>query len=284
MQRVFGRWQSDPPGRVTRKPPSCWAARSGVRKYAEQFTDKAEISSWALGYVNAMASRGFMNGNQGIFNPKGLITRAEIVTVLDHAIAGLFAKPAEYTGNYSGIVVVNAPGVILRDMVIDGDLIITQGVRAGEVTLTNVSISGSMIVRSGSVKATGTTVGTAGMTGEAGIWVKRIPTAAAQFPAVSFPEESSPVAAPTARRSNRGGDQCYSAVVFRYISEGGDVGKDSINILVKSGRNRYVLCRRVYTYAVAPRVVRRAGHQRRAGGDVSTPTYDAAGGGPGRRC
>lgn len=210
------------------------------------FTDKAEISSWALGYVNAMASRGFMNGYQGIFNPKGIITRAEIVTVLDHAIAGLFAKPAEYTGYFSGIVVVNAPGVVLRDMVIDGDLIITQGVGAGEVTLANVAIFGSMIVRSGSVKAAGTTVGTAGMTGEAGVLGEKDAGDGGAVPGSVIPGGVIPGGSPDTGPPVEPPEEIIAAAPsFSYTyPKADDIGENTINILVMSGET-------VTYYAVA---------------------------------
>ncbi|SHI12566.1 parallel beta-helix repeat (two copies) [Sporobacter termitidis DSM 10068] len=116
---------------------------------ASSFTDGASISSWAQGYVNAMAARGFIQGNQGAFDPKSPITRAGVITILDNAIKGYYTEAKEYTGSVSGVAIVNTPGVVLKDMTITGDLIIAEGVGSGDVTLTNVNVTGNTIVRGG---------------------------------------------------------------------------------------------------------------------------------------
>ncbi|MGI5825697.1 MAG: amidohydrolase family protein [Bacillota bacterium] len=54
------------------------------QKGAEKFSDKDKISSWALGYVNTMADKGYINGFEGKFNPAAAITRAEVVTIIDN--------------------------------------------------------------------------------------------------------------------------------------------------------------------------------------------------------
>ncbi|SMC50800.1 S-layer homology domain-containing protein [Papillibacter cinnamivorans] len=114
-----------------------------------RFSDTGSISDWAAGYVNAMANHGYMQGYGGKFNPGADISRAEVVTVLDNSIKGLFNEAKEYTGNVAGSAIVSADGAVLRNMVITGDLIIAQGVGDGNVTLTNVTVQGRTIVRGG---------------------------------------------------------------------------------------------------------------------------------------
>ncbi|MGI5971841.1 MAG: S-layer homology domain-containing protein, partial [Oscillospiraceae bacterium] len=113
------------------------------------FSDSGSISSWALGYVSAMAGRGFIHGSGNMFNPQRPIKRAEIVTILDNAISAIYAAPAEYTDDVSGIAIVNSPDVVLKDMTINGDLIISEGVGNGDVTLLNVTVTGDTIIRGG---------------------------------------------------------------------------------------------------------------------------------------
>jgi len=113
------------------------------------FTDSANISSWALGYVNAMAAKGYIHGSDGRVNAGAFITRAEIITILDNAIPEIMNKPKEYTGDVTGTVIVNTPGAMLKDLTITGDLIIAQGVGNGDVTLDNVTVTGNTIVRGG---------------------------------------------------------------------------------------------------------------------------------------
>ena len=113
------------------------------------FSDSADISSWAVGFVNAMTARGFVNGNNGAFNPGDDITRSQVVTILDNAISGFYTEAGEYTGDVTGIAIVNADGVVLNDLTVTGDLIIAEGVASGEVTLNDVTVTGNTIVRGG---------------------------------------------------------------------------------------------------------------------------------------
>jgi type II secretory pathway pseudopilin PulG len=60
-----------------------------------QYTDKGNIIGWSKGYIASATQEGLFKGNaNGTFNPDGLLTRAELGTVLAR-IAGL-------TGNGSG--------------------------------------------------------------------------------------------------------------------------------------------------------------------------------------
>lgn len=116
---------------------------------ALSFADAGLVSSYAKGYVAALAQKGYVNGYNGSFNPKNPITRAEVVTILNNAIAGFVSEAKEYTGTYTGIVVVNKSGATVKDAVINGGLIIADGVGNGDVTLENVKVTGNTIVRGG---------------------------------------------------------------------------------------------------------------------------------------
>ena len=113
------------------------------------FSDCADISPTALGYVNAMAARGYFGEANGKFNPNGTVTRAEIESILRSAVAAVLSEAKEYTGSFTGTVIVNTPGATLKDMKITGDLLIAQGVGNGDVTLRNVTVTGNTIVRGG---------------------------------------------------------------------------------------------------------------------------------------
>jgi len=113
------------------------------------FADSSSISTWALGYVNVMVSKGYVHGADGKFSPKASITRAEIITILNNAVAELCTEAKEYTGDVSGTVIINVPGVTLNNMTINGDLIIAEGVGSGNVNLNNVKVTGNTIVRGG---------------------------------------------------------------------------------------------------------------------------------------
>lgn len=113
------------------------------------FTDANSISAYAKGFVNAMSERGFVVGYNGKFYPQAPITRAEVVKILDNAVTGFYSAAGEYSQNASGVVIVSAPDVTLKNMTVTGDLIISEGVGGGDVTLDNVTVTGNTIVRGG---------------------------------------------------------------------------------------------------------------------------------------
>jgi uncharacterized protein YjdB len=116
---------------------------------SSSFNDGAGISKWATGYINSAAERGYIKGSNNLFKPKTTITRAEVVTILDNAITQLYAKANEYSAAVTGTVIVNTSGAVLKNMKITGDLIISEGVGTGDVTLNNVTVTGKTIVRGG---------------------------------------------------------------------------------------------------------------------------------------
>lgn len=83
-------------------------------KVKSPFSDAYQISSWAQGYVNAMADKKLISGFNGMFYPQAHITRAEMVAILDNNVKGFYYRAGEYSGNVSGTVVVNTSGVILE--------------------------------------------------------------------------------------------------------------------------------------------------------------------------
>jgi hypothetical protein len=113
------------------------------------FKDSSYISSWAAGMISAMAERGILHGSEGMFYPKNPVTHAEALTMIDNAVGALFCEAREYTGAFSGSVIVNRAGAVLKDLTVTGDLIIAQGVASGTVTLHHVNVTGNTIVRGG---------------------------------------------------------------------------------------------------------------------------------------
>lgn len=116
-----------------------------------KFIDAQEISSWAVASVNAMAGNGYVNGDKKRrFNPKANITRAEIVTMLDNCIEALYSKEGTYSDiTIDGNIIVNNPAVVLKNMKINGNVIISQGTAGGDVFFENVKINGDVIVQGG---------------------------------------------------------------------------------------------------------------------------------------
>lgn len=120
------------------------------------FTDNADISDWAAGYISAMTEKGYVSGfEDGSFLPSAHMTKAYAVKLVDNIIKGFYNKAGTYTDTTDGLVVVNTPGVVLKNMQIK-ELLVTQGVGDSHVTLQgSTKVEAEPIVLSGSVNNEG---------------------------------------------------------------------------------------------------------------------------------
>jgi hypothetical protein len=124
-------------------------------------SDSTDIASWARGAVAALAGKDILVDAKGeAFRPKASITRAEAIVAIDAAmkqsepVAKLFDKPgvygsAETTETIEGNVVISAEGVTLQNIVITGDLKLTQDIGEGDVSLNRVTVKGTTLVQGG---------------------------------------------------------------------------------------------------------------------------------------
>ncbi|OPZ91026.1 MAG: Endo-1,4-beta-xylanase A precursor [Firmicutes bacterium ADurb.Bin419] len=115
------------------------------------FIDSENISKYALSAVNKLSNDGIIKGyTYGRFLPKSYITRAEFITVMDNLVKELFNAPGTYGSmNVSGHVIINHPSVELKDMNINGNLYLTEGIGSGIVTLNNVSLTDTAYISGG---------------------------------------------------------------------------------------------------------------------------------------
>lgn len=111
------------------------------------FTKAAEVLENALGKSDSLLQTVVTVGDDA--KTPGVLTRAELVRVLEITIGRIFSIAKSFTGDVSGTAIINTSGVILRDLRINGDLIISAGVGNGDVSLSNVVVTGKLIVRGG---------------------------------------------------------------------------------------------------------------------------------------
>lgn len=156
-----------PDRKVTREEVSVMVAKAfGLQPRPEEtkvFTDKESISGVGKGAVGALAANGILKGYpDGTFRPGKVITREEAVVILDVALkklepgnvnrtysaAGIYG-PAAGTGMIEGNAVITVSGVTLRNTVIQGDLLLSAGIREGEAYLDNVKVKGTVTVNGG---------------------------------------------------------------------------------------------------------------------------------------
>lgn len=111
-----------PEANITREEAVVILNRVFELQYSEKalektFTDIRTLSSWAEDDVLAFIENGFLNGYEdGSLQPKRPITRAEVVKLLDQAIAEIIDESGEYDleGEH-GIVLVKAENVTLKN-------------------------------------------------------------------------------------------------------------------------------------------------------------------------
>lgn len=116
---------------------------------SKTFSDANQIAEWAKGEVYAFVNEGYIQGAGGKLNPKNLISRAEFAQIFDNILKQYINKAGEYTQVAAGNVMINVPGVTLKNLKVTGDLIIGDGVGDGEVALDSVEVTGRMVIRGG---------------------------------------------------------------------------------------------------------------------------------------
>ena len=117
------------------------------------FSDRGKISDWALPYVRAMVGADYIHGRGKILAPQDNITRAEFAQIFANIIGSYITVKGTYDKDIKGSVLIRTDDVELKDLTVDGDLIIGCGAADGKIVLDNVTITGRLLVWGGSTKA-----------------------------------------------------------------------------------------------------------------------------------
>ena len=149
-----------PDAPITRQEAMTVVARaleldSGAYKDTElsKFTDARDVSDWALPYVRNMVGAGYIHGRNDLLALQDNITRAEFAQIFANIIGTYITEKGSYEKDFKGNVLIRCADVTLKDMNIDGDLIIGNGAADGTVTLDNVTVTGRLLVWGGGTKA-----------------------------------------------------------------------------------------------------------------------------------
>ena len=118
-----------------------------------QFSDAGKISTWALPYVRAMVGADYIHGRGKILAPQDNITRAEFAQIFANIIGTYIVSKGSYDKDMKGNVLIRTNDVELKNMTVDGDLIIGCGAADGKITLDNVTVTGRLLVWGGGTKA-----------------------------------------------------------------------------------------------------------------------------------
>ena len=124
------------------------------------FSDRSEISNWALPYVRAMIGADYIHGRTKGLEPLDNITRAEFAQIFHNIIGTYIVSKGTYDRNIKGSVLIRTDEVTLQNMTVDGDLIIGCGAADGKIVLDNVTVKGRLLVWGGGTKAVYCNAGT----------------------------------------------------------------------------------------------------------------------------
>ena len=124
------------------------------------FSDRSEISNWALPYVRAMVGADYIHGRTKGLEPLDNITRAEFAQIFHNIIGSYITVKGSYDKDIKGSVLIRTDDVELKNLTVNGDLIIGCGAADGKITLDNVTIKGRLLVWGGGTKAVYCNAGT----------------------------------------------------------------------------------------------------------------------------
>ncbi len=117
------------------------------------FSDRSEISNWAMPYVRAMVGADYIHGRGKVLAPLDNITRAEFAQIFHNIIGSYITVKGTYDKDIKGSVLIRTDDVELKNLTVDGDLIIGCGAADGKITLDNVTVKGRLLVWGGGTKA-----------------------------------------------------------------------------------------------------------------------------------
>ena len=117
------------------------------------FSDRSEISNWALPYVRAMVGADYIHGRGKVLAPLDNITRAEFAQIFANIIGTYIVSKGTYDKDIKGSVLIRTDDVTFKNMTVDGDLIIGCGAADDKITLDNVTVKGRLLVWGGGTKA-----------------------------------------------------------------------------------------------------------------------------------
>ena len=124
------------------------------------FSDRSEISNWALPYVRAMVGADYIHGRGKVLAPLDNITRAEFAQIFYNIIGTYIVSKGTYDKDIKGSVLIRTDDVELKNLTVDGDLIIGCGAADGKIVLDNVTVKGRLLVWGGGTKAVYCNAGT----------------------------------------------------------------------------------------------------------------------------
>lgn len=126
----------------------------------KSFKDADKVAAWAVPSVAAMVDAGLVKGANGQLEPTKQITRAEFATLIKETFLNILSKEEEAKKEYQGNLVIKGNVRMLKDVTVDGNVILADGLGKEKVIFDHCKISGRIITRGGEfVSQNGTVIG-----------------------------------------------------------------------------------------------------------------------------
>lgn len=106
----------------------------------DRFADSESVSPWAVDGVSSLVASSYISGSDGQIKPKEYITRAEFAQMMFNLLKNYISAPGTYINDFQGNVMINAPGVVLKNLTITGNLFLGENVGQENVRLEGVTI------------------------------------------------------------------------------------------------------------------------------------------------
>lgn len=122
------------------------------------FSDGNDVSDWAKNGFTNLISRGYYSGYlDNTVKPKNNLTRAEAIALLNN-LFGNISNDGEVIGSeevhtIDGNITISKADTTLHNIILNGDLLIANGVDDGEIYLDNVVVNGDVIVKAGGINS-----------------------------------------------------------------------------------------------------------------------------------
>lgn len=114
------------------------------------FSDAGKMQEWARNSIGVLFDRGYINGySNGEFRPDRYLTRAEAVAVLDKAAGTIYTSGENTYQNKTvpGNFLLHTPVAVLKNVTINGDLIIPHSDSEQKLVLEDVIVKGKVYVK-----------------------------------------------------------------------------------------------------------------------------------------
>ncbi|WP_426334789.1 carbohydrate binding domain-containing protein [Paenibacillus silvae] len=113
------------------------------------FSDEQDVAEYARKALGYLVQNKIVNGYNGKLAPQSAITRAEAAMLMSSLIADIKHAPGTYESKVDGNLIVRSADVTLKNTTVNGNLLLTEAIGEGTVTLDGVTVSGSVIVKGG---------------------------------------------------------------------------------------------------------------------------------------